>query len=160
MPREYLLEREQFIQQPLEQVFDFFSDAANLEAITPPWLHFRILTPLPIAMHAGTLIDYTIRLYGVPMHWRTRIESFEPQSQFVDTQINGPYALWHHTHEFRETSTGVAMTDRVRYAIPYGLVGQCARWLFVERMLNNIFDYRHQKIAELLPPLTLNGSVS
>jgi ligand-binding SRPBCC domain-containing protein len=156
MPREYLLERHQLIPQPLEKVFGFFSDAANLEAITPPWLHFRILTPLPIAMHTGTLIDYTIRLYGVPMRWRTRIECFEPQSHFVDTQIRGPYALWHHTHEFQETSNGVAMTDRVRYAIPYGILGECARRLFVDRLLTEIFDYRYQKIAELLPPLPLD----
>jgi ligand-binding SRPBCC domain-containing protein len=153
VPQEYVLERTQTIFQPLEQVFAFFADAANLEAITPPWLHFRILTPLPIAMREGALIDYTIRLYGVPLRWRTRIETWEPMSRFVDNQLSGPYALWHHTHTFTPTDEGVEMVDRVRYAIPLGPLGEMARRLFVDRLLEAIFDYRRDQIVKLLPAL-------
>jgi ligand-binding SRPBCC domain-containing protein len=155
MSPEYTLTRTQEIHQPLENVFAFFSNAANLEAITPPWLGFRILTTLPVEMRAGTLIDYTIRLHGIPLRWRTKIDAFEPMTHFVDTQVRGPYALWHHTHTFAETANGVLMTDFVRYRIPLGWIGQFANWLFVSRQLRDIFDYRYKKIAELLPPTTL-----
>src|SRR5262245_19539074 len=100
MPQTYRLERTQWIDLPLEEVFAFFADATNLEAITPPWLHFRILTPRPIELAAGTLIDYQLSLFKIPFCWRTRIDSFEPPHRFVDTQIRGPYRFWHHTHEF------------------------------------------------------------
>jgi ligand-binding SRPBCC domain-containing protein len=149
MGREYLLERQQLIRKPLSEVFQFFSDAANLEIITPPWLYFKILTPQPIPMQTGTTIDYRIRLCGVPLRWRTLIDTFEPQLRFSDTQLRGPYQYWHHLHEFQETSQGVLMTDRVRYAIPYGPLGEFARWLFVRRQLDQIFDYRFKKIDEL-----------
>ena len=118
MPRTYTLERTQ-----LREVFPFFSDAKNLEAITPPYLQFKILTPGPIALQAGTLIDYRIRLLGIPMYWRTQIESFESPLRFTDIQIRGPYRLWHHTHQFLDTPEGTLMTDLVRYQMPFGPLG-------------------------------------
>jgi ligand-binding SRPBCC domain-containing protein len=150
MAKSYLLEREQFIPLPLAGVFPFFADAGNLEAITPAFLHFKILTPRPIAMQPGTLIDYRLRLFGVPIAWRTRIEEFAPPHRFVDFQLRGPYKLWHHTHEFRESSGGTLMTDRVRYEIGYGPVGALGNSLWVRRTLARIFDFRRDAIERLL----------
>lgn len=150
MPR---LERLQFIPRPLSEVFAFFADAHNLEAITPPYLRFRILTPRPIAMQAGTLIDYRLQLFGMPLHWKTRIECFEPMERFVDRQVRGPYQLWHHLHEFQEVSGGTQMIDRVDYAIGWSVLGSLAHAAFVRRTLADIFDYRYRKVVELLPAL-------
>lgn len=149
MATEYELERVQLIERPLAEVFPFFADAFNLERITPAFLHFKVLTPPPIAMQSGALIDYRIKLFGGPMRWRTVIEEFTPGVRFVDRQLQGPYKLWHHTHEFQETSAGTVMTDRVRYQIGYGPLGSLARRMFVERTLERIFDYRYQTIGEI-----------
>jgi len=125
-----------------------------LEAITPPFLRFRIASPLPITMRAGALIEYRLRLFGVPFGWRTEIESFDPPRGFVDRQIAGPYALWHHTHTFREVigeaGAMTEMTDVVRYAIRPATLGPMAHAIFVRRTLDRIFDYRAEKIGELL----------
>lgn len=150
MAKTYTLERTQLIPRPLSEVFPFFSDAKNLEAITPAFLQFKILTPGPIPMQAGTLIDYRIRLLGMPMFWRTKIETFEPPLRFSDTQVRGPYRLWHHTHEFLETADGTLMTDHVRYQMPFGPLGTLVHALWTRRTLERIFDYRFQKVAELL----------
>ena len=150
MPRTYTLERTQLIPRPLQEVFPFFSDANNLEAITPPFLQFKILTPGPIAMQAGSLIDYRIRLLGVPMFWQTQIETFEAPHRFSDIQVRGPYRLWHHTHEFVETPEGTLMTDLVRYQMPLGPLGSLVHALWTHRTLARIFDYRFAKVAELL----------
>lgn len=154
MGREYELRRVQRLPVSIEKTFAFFADAQNLEAITPPFLRFRITSPLPIEMRAGALIEYRLRLFGVPFGWRTEIESFDPPRGFVDRQIAGPYALWHHTHTFREVAGGAngttEMTDVVRYAIRPALLGPFAHALFVRRTLDRIFDYRAEKIAELL----------
>ena len=150
MPREYVLEREQLISRPLSEVFAFFADAGNLDKITPPWLHFRFVTPLPIEMRPGALIDYRLRLCGVPLAWRTRIETFEPGERFSDVQLRGPYRRWHHLHEFRETSAGTQMLDRVEYELPYSLLGTASHTLCVRRMLRKIFDYRRAQTALLL----------
>jgi ligand-binding SRPBCC domain-containing protein len=143
----YRLERSQFIPRPREEVFAFFADAGNLERITPRFLHFRILTPYPVPMQAGTLIDYELRLYGVRFRWQTRIETFEPVSSFTDIQLSGPYHRWHHRHQFIEVPGGTEIRDRVDYELPFGLLGRVARWLFVRRALNRIFDYRNTSIA-------------
>ena len=150
MPHTYNLERTQLIGRPLEEVFAFFSDAGNLEAITPAFLNFRILTPRPIALQAGTLIDYRIRLFGIPLKWRTQIETWEPPHRFTDVQLTGPYKLWHHTHEFLAVPEGTLMTDRVRYQMPLGPVGRLVHALWTQRTLARIFDYRFEKIEELL----------
>lgn len=143
------LERELFIPRPRAEVFPFFADAANLERITPPFLRFRILTPPPIAMHAGTLIDYELRLYGLKFRWRTRIEAFEPPHYFVDVQLRGPYKLWHHRHDFEEVPGGTLMRDRVDYDLPFGPLGALARAFFVRRSVEQIFAYRNKTITEI-----------
>ena len=131
--------------------FAFHADAFNLEAITPPWLGFRIVTPGPIEMGAGTLIDYRLRLHRVPVRWRTRIEAWEPPRRFVDAQLKGPYSLWEHTHSFEADGAGsVEIRDRVRYALPLGRLGVLAHSLFVRRDLERIFDYRRAAVARRL----------
>lgn len=135
---------------PTERAFSFFEDAKNLELITPDFLGFRILTPTPIQMRLGTSIDYRIRLFGIPMRWKTLIEQYDPPNYFVDTQVKGPYKLWQHTHTFRATSTGTEMTDHVRYQLRFGILGEIARQTFVKRTLKHIFDYRNQRIQELM----------
>jgi ligand-binding SRPBCC domain-containing protein len=147
MARQYLLERRQFIPRPLSAVFSFFSDAGNLEAITPPWLEFKILTPRPIRMQAGTLIDYRLKLAGLPFHWQTRIESFEPGRRFVDSQVRGPYRRWWHEHEFVERDGGTEMLDRVEYEMPLGPLGNIVHAMLTRRQLRTIFDYRRDRIA-------------
>jgi ligand-binding SRPBCC domain-containing protein len=140
-----LLERRQWFPRPLEEVFEFFADAGNLAAITPPWLQFRILTPLPIRMHAGALIDYRIRLWGVPVRWRTEITRWEPPGCFVDRQIRGPYKTWIHLHRFTAQDGGTLMIDEVRYAAPLGLISEP---LFVRPQVERIFDYRSVVMRE------------
>jgi ligand-binding SRPBCC domain-containing protein len=145
----YRLERSLFIPRPQEEVFVFFSDAHNLEQITPAFLHFHILTPRPIVMKAGTLIDYELRLYGISLRWQTRIEEFTPISSFADTQSKGPYRRWHHRHEFEKVPGGTQMRDRVEYEMPLGPLGSLARWLFVRRALDRIFNHRNERITEI-----------
>ena len=152
MSAEQLLEREQLLALPREQAFGFFADAGNLEAITPPWLGFRIATPRPIEMRPGALIEYRLRLHAIPIRWRTRIEVWEPPLRFVDAQLSGPYAIWHHTHEFEAVGEATLMRDRVRYRIGFGPLGELAQWALVERDLAKIFDYRRERIAALLKP--------
>jgi ligand-binding SRPBCC domain-containing protein len=145
----HLLERVQTIPRPLGDVFRFFADAFNLEAITPPFLRFRVVTPPPIVMAAGTLIDYRLRLFGLPFRWRTRIEQFEPEAGFVDVQLRGPYRMWHHTHAFEALGATTRMRDRVRYVLPLGPLGRLAHAALVRRTLDAIFDYRRDRISEL-----------
>ena len=149
--RERLLEREQTLDADAERAFGFFSRAENLEAITPPWLRFRITSPTPIEMHQGALIRYRLALRRVPISWLTRIEEWEPPHRFVDAQLRGPYALWHHTHTFEAIDAGrTRMQDTVRYAQRFGPAGELAQRLFVQRDLERIFDFRRDAIAQLL----------
>jgi ligand-binding SRPBCC domain-containing protein len=145
----YRLERSLFLPRPREEVFAFFSDAANLERITPPFLNFHIITPRPIAMGAGTLIDYKLRLHGIPLRWRTLIETFDPPSSFTDIQLSGPYRRWHHSHEFLDVRGGTEMRDRVDYELPFPLFAPIVHILFVRRSIEQIFDYRNQIISEV-----------
>lgn len=143
----FILEREQVLPRPRAEVFAFFARPENLEVLTPPFLRFRILTPNPVPMAEGTLIDYQIRLFGIPMRWRTLIEAVEPQVRFVDVQVRGPYALWRHTHTFEECGEGTRIVDRVQYTLPLGAVGRLAHALWVRRTLERIFDYRREAVA-------------
>jgi len=144
------LERSQLLERPVEKVFAFYSNAANLEAITPPFLRFRILTPTPIAMRAGTRIEYALSLHGVPVRWRTLITRWEPGVCFVDKQASGTYPLWRHTHTFEPRGHSTLMHDVVEYREPFGALGQLAHVLVVRRMLDRIFNYRRDATGHLL----------
>jgi ligand-binding SRPBCC domain-containing protein len=146
--RFHTLRREQWIPQPLEEVFAFFSDARNLEEITPSWLGFQILTPGPIQIAAGTRLRYRLRVHGLPLSWTTEIRRWEPPFRFVDVQLNGPYSLWHHTHLFEARNGGTQMTDIVRYRLPFGLLGRAVHALKVRSDVEKIFDYRFKRIGE------------
>ena len=149
--RIHLLEREQRLPLPPEDVFPFFGDARNLEAITPPLLRFRVLTPEPLQMQVGTHIQYRLRLRGIPVSWHTIIQAWEPPHRFVDVQDRGPYALWHHTHTFEgDGAGGTVMRDLVRYAIGFGPLGDIAERALVRRDLKAIFDFRRDAITDLL----------
>jgi len=140
------LHSEATVPTELDQTFAFFADAQNLERLTPPWLSFRIATPLPIEMTEGTLIDYVIELYGVPIPWRTRIDVWEPGVRFIDRQIAGPYRWWHHEHRFEALDRGTLVIDHVEY-LPR------AAWLsswMVNRDVQRIFSYRQTALASLL----------
>jgi ligand-binding SRPBCC domain-containing protein len=147
---QHVLERAQLVPRPRAEVFAFFADAHNLEAITPSFLRFRILTPAPIPMTPGTLIDYRLSLAGIPFGWRTRIEEYVPGERFVDVQLRGPYARWHHLHTFEDAAGGTWVRDRVEYALPLGPLGALAHALFVRRALARIFDHRRDEIARRL----------
>jgi ligand-binding SRPBCC domain-containing protein len=143
----HLLTREQRLPAPPEEVFPFFGDALNLEAITPPWLGFRVVTPKPIAMAPGTLIEYRLVLHAVPVRWRTTIAVWDPPHRFVDVQLSGPYAMWHHTHDFEPLADGgTLMRDTVRYALPFGPLGAIAHRVLVKRDLERIFDHRRDAV--------------
>jgi ligand-binding SRPBCC domain-containing protein len=135
---------------PRDRVFAFFSDAANLERITPRELGFAIATKLPIAMHEGTLIDYTIRVWGVPMTWKTRIARWSPPDVFVDEQLSGPYKKWVHTHRFLDAPNGgTIIEDHVEYAMPFGVLGRVAAPV-IRLQLNRIFRHRQSAVAAAL----------
>jgi ligand-binding SRPBCC domain-containing protein len=149
--RIHVLIRETELDGTPEQVFPFFADARNLEALTPPLLRFRVVTPAPIAMARGTLIDYRLRIHGVPVRWRTRIEEWTPSVRFVDAQLRGPYAVWHHTHDFAaRPGERTLMRDTVRYGVGYGPFGELAHRLLVARDVSAIFDHRAAAIGPLL----------
>jgi ligand-binding SRPBCC domain-containing protein len=138
----YSLHRRQLIRRPLQEVFRFFSRPENLAEITPASLGFQMLTPQPIVMKDGAVIDYLITLFGLPLRWRTLITEFSPPHRFVDLQLRGPYAYWHHTHSFVETDDGTIVADEVRYALPFGLLGRAAHTIVIRRQLNHVFDFR------------------
>lgn len=146
-----MLERTQRVEVSIERAFAFYGDERNLEQLTPPWLHFEVTTPRPIAMEADTLLEYRLRLHGVPIRWQTRIDAWEPPARFTDFQQKGPYSLWEHSHTFESDGDGATViTDRVRYAIPFGPLGSLAHVLFVRRDLERIFDFRRDAIAAQL----------
>ena len=145
----YELRRQVLIPAPIEKVFSFFSAAENLNLITPPWLHFKILTPLPVRMEKNALIDYSIKLLGVPMIWKTEITAWQPPESFVDWQIKGPYRVWEHTHLFEEKKESTQMTDIVRYAVPGFVLSPFVHFFFVRPRLEKIFGYREQSMLEL-----------
>ncbi|HSM12902.1 MAG TPA: SRPBCC family protein [Thermoanaerobaculia bacterium] len=154
--RVHAFESEIWLPQPRREVFEFFSDAGNLERITPPWVHFRVLTPQPIEMRPGALIDYRLRLRGLPLGWRTLISEWEPPVRFVDLQLRGPYRLWHHTHAFEERDGGTLCADRVLYAVPFD---RLVHERLVRPDVERIFAHRRQALAALFgAPETASAS--
>lgn len=144
--RGYRLHAEMTVDLPIETVFDFFSDATKLEQITPPWLNFSVLTPLPITMRKGLLLDYRLYLHRIPINWRTEIAVWEPPFRFVDQQLRGPYQRWYHEHTFEDLGDRTLVVDKVHY-IPRG--GSLVhRWL-VRPDLERIFRYRQETLARI-----------
>lgn len=144
---------EQFVPRPLDEVFDFFSNAHNLERLTPPFLKFQVLHTSTPTIEEGTVIDYKLSLHGLPMRWRSRIEAWVEGERFVDVQLKGPYQEWHHTHEFEPCPGGTIVRDRVRYRLPLGGFGDAIGGPLVHHDVQQIFDYRYQKIAEIFPAI-------
>ena len=147
----YTLKREHVISKNILDVFDFFSRPENLAKITPPKMKFKILTPTPIEMKEGALIDYTVRVLGIPIRWRTLITKYQPPNIFIDQQLKGPYSLWHHTHTFEKISQNETLIkDIVVYTIPFGFIGRIVHFLYIKKDLDKIFNFRKDKIADLL----------
>ncbi len=144
-----ILQTQQWLPRSIDEVFPFFADAANLERITPPWLEFRIVTPTPIEMRVGTLIDYRLKVRGVPVRWRTRIAAWDPPYSFVDEQVRGPYRLWRHLHTFEPVDGGTFCRDRVEYRAPLHAL-MAAR--LVTPDVERIFGFRHEALAAIFTP--------
>ena len=142
----FRLEATAELNQPRERLFEFFADAFQLESITPPWLHFHVVTAGPIRICAGTLIDYKLRIHGIPLTWQSRISVWDPPHRFVDEQVRGPYRHWHHEHLFESTQSGTLTRDIVDYSVPGG---RLINRLFVQPDLIKIFTYRCNKLQEL-----------
>ncbi len=145
--RIYELTAKVWLGRPRDEVFRFFADASNLEAITPAFLKFSIATSGPIEMGEGALIDYRLKVRGLPLRWRTLIRAWDPPHRFIDEQIRGPYRQWVHEHTFDEQDGGTLCGDRVLYAVPGGGL---VHWLAVKRDVASIFAYRQEKLIETL----------
>jgi ligand-binding SRPBCC domain-containing protein len=149
---EYILTRTLTLELPIEEVFEFFSNAANLERITPPELNFRITTPQPFTIEQDTLIDYKLKLRGLPITWQTIISEWNPPYAFTDMALKSPYKQWIHRHTFTENEKdGTDITDEVRYRLPLEPVGDLFHW-YVRRELNYIFDFRQKSVTQILQP--------
>jgi ligand-binding SRPBCC domain-containing protein len=162
-PDVYTMRTWQWLPLPRDQVFAFFADAFNLERITPDLLGFRVITPAPIEMRPGTLIDYRLSLRGLPMRWRSEITEWQPPVRFADTQRRGPYREWFHRHEFEERDGGTFVTDVVRYRlIGPGIVTRIINKLLVQPDVHRIFTYRHAALERAfgLEGKTKSGQVS
>jgi ligand-binding SRPBCC domain-containing protein len=144
--RIFQFEAEQWLPRPLEEVFAFFADPRNLEAITPPWLRFEIRTRGTVEMHQGAFIDYRLRLHGVPLTWQSEISVWDPPHEFVDIQVSGPYRLWRHQHLFEEEGGCTLVHDRVEYAVPGGRLVQK---FLVAPDVERIFEFRRRKLEQI-----------
>jgi ligand-binding SRPBCC domain-containing protein len=146
---DYILERTQTVPIPIRDAFGFFSNARNLEEITPAWLRFEVLRA-PDELRYGSLLAYRLELFRVSIHWLTRIARWQPPRSFADEQISGPYPLWEHTHRFAPVDGGTEIYDHVRYRVPGGALGPIVQRHFVGRWLDEIFDYRAARLREIL----------
>jgi len=144
------LQTKQWLPQPRQRVFEFFADPRNLQRITPPWLSFEILTPPDIEIAGGAVLDYRLRLRGIPLRWQSEIAVWEPPHRFVDRQTRGPYSLWVHEHTFTENQTGTIIGDRVEYSVPGGAL---VHKFLVAPDLEKIFQYRRRVLEEIFHPL-------
>ena len=145
----HTLHKVQVVSRPLGEVFSFFEKPENLAMITPPWLGFRILTPLPVVMKKDAVFDYSIRVMGLRMRWKSLVSEYRPPHMFVDEQIEGPYRYWRHTHAFAEVEEGTRITDEIRYAMPFGILGEIVQRLAMRRQLEAIFAHRARVISEI-----------
>lgn len=145
----HILTRVTQIQKPLSEVFEFFSNAQNLNLLTPPQLQFKILTPMPIEMYKGRLIDYQLKLNGIGFKWKTEIAAWEPPYRFVDQQLKGPYKVWIHEHRFEEKNGFTMMYDTVEFLSPGGFLEPLINKLFIQKRVSQIFDYRAMKLKTL-----------
>jgi ligand-binding SRPBCC domain-containing protein len=148
----HVLERSQVVPGALDHVFSFFEDPRNLETITPPWLHFTVLSSSDERVRLGTEIGYSLRWQVFPMRWESRISEYERDVMFADEMTRGPYARWYHRHLFREVPEGVEMVDVVEYRLPHGPLGRLVHGAVVRRQLESIFDYRRDVISRLFIP--------
>jgi ligand-binding SRPBCC domain-containing protein len=151
----YRLKTEIWLPQPRQIVFAFFSNPANLDRLTPAWLKFQILSPQSTIMGAGTLLDYRLRLRGIPIRWQSEISVWEPPHRFIDRQTKGPYSLWIHEHTFEYRDNGTVVGDNVEYAV---LGGGMVKKFLVAPDLERIFDYRHKILAALFKPENISPS--
>jgi ligand-binding SRPBCC domain-containing protein len=147
---DHILEPRFWLPHPREAVFNLLASPEKLSAITSPWLHVILLTPRPIVMAAGTVLDYRIRWLGMPLRWRSIIREWDPPYRFVDVQVIGPCARWEHRHMFYEKDGGTVVEDRVTYRLPFGPLGRCAHSLLVRHQIEAVFAYRQEKLAALL----------
>lgn len=147
----FLLRSECELNRPIDQVFEFFSDPFQLENITPPWMKFRVVTPAPINIEAGTLIDYRLQMYGIPFRWRSEITKWQPGVVFVDEQVKGPYRYWRHEHTFESNGEMTIVRDKVAYAVPGG---KLAHRLFVQGNIEKIFEFRTSMLQQLFDTKT------
>ncbi|MEO8096920.1 MAG: SRPBCC family protein [Acidobacteriota bacterium] len=147
----HFLRRELWIPRPRAEVFEFFSQARNLERITPPLVGFHVLTPEPIQMKPGALIEYRLKIRGIPARWITEITGWNPPFEFTDVQRKGPYKTWNHAHRFYEVNGGTRMLDEVLYELPFGPLGDVVHSLLVRRDVESIFAFRNTTISTLFP---------
>ena len=145
----YKLEYRQLINKNINEVFDFFSNPENLSLITPKQLDFNILTPSPIEMKEGQLIDYTIKIFRKKIRWSTIITKYDAHKMFIDQQLKGPYSMWHHTHIFKDLNGKVEMTDKIIYVMPFGIIGRIVNFMLVQKDLNSIFSFRKDVINKI-----------
>lgn len=144
--QEFAFHAELWLPRSRHEVVQFFADAQNLETLAPSWLKFNVLTPAPIQMRTGTLIDFKLRVHGLPFRWQSEITLWDPPHRFIDEQRRGPYRLWIHEHRFEERDSGTLCVDHVRYAVLGGwLVENC----FVRRDVERIFAFRRERLLEL-----------
>ena len=145
----YSLVFAQQVPRPLPEVFAFFSRAENLEVLTPPWLNFRILDVAPLPVQKGTLINYSLRVHGIPLRWTSEIVEWEPPHRFIDLQLRGPYKLWRHEHRFQARDGGTLISDTISLALPLGVLGRFAYKIKVRSDVQEIFAFREKKIRAL-----------
>ena len=139
----------QQVARPLPEIFEFFSRAENLQVLTPPWLNFKILDVRPQPVQKGTLINYSLRVHGIPLRWTSEIVEWEPPHRFVDLQLRGPYKLWRHEHRFEPKNGGTLISDTISLALPLGFLGQLAYKIKVHSDVQDIFSFREEKIRAL-----------